>query len=349
MSSVSPISPVRPGDDQADAPARGAADVELSVVTTVSDDLNAAEALRTYREMLDELGMRYEVVCMVDAASGKTVDALRNLAVDWSNLTIFGRRPWSGEDGELATAYKRARGGLILTLPSWLEVVPEDLPKLFSALKDNDMVVCSRDVKPIGQLRQNVLASSFRLFFGHAISDVFCRVRLSRREVLEEVGVYGVRQHFIPSIAASRGYRVVETEVRNAAPRSGRTHFAFHPVGHLHALLDALALFVVMKFLHRPLRFFGAIGGPIFLLGLVTTLVMVLGRVFMGVSLADRPLLIFGVLSIVLGIQIVALGLVGEIIIFSSTRQMKSYRVGTIIRRNRDGSGVREIPYVEKD
>ena len=84
------------------------------------------------------------------------------------------------------------------------------------------MVICTRDAQPIGGMRQALLKRAFGLFFGHAMSDVFCRVRLSRRAVLEEVGGFGVRQHFIPIIAAERGYRVVETPVRSARRHRAR-------------------------------------------------------------------------------------------------------------------------------
>ena len=100
--------------------------------------------------------------------------------------------------------------------------------------------------------------------------------------------------------------------------------------------MDALMLYVVLKFLRRPMRFFGAIGLPIFLLGLLTTAVLVGYRIFGSTALADRPVLIFSVLMIVLGIQIIGLGLVGEIIIFAQSRRMKQYTVRSIQRQSED-------------
>jgi len=95
----------------------------------------------------------------------------------------------------------------------------------------------------------------------------------------------------------------------------------------------------VLKFLRRPLRFFGSIGLPIFLLGTLATAVLVTQK-FFGEPLADRPALIFAVLMVVLGIQIVAIGLVGEIIIFANSRRMKQYAVRDIIRQ-----GNAAVPY----
>jgi len=96
-------------------------------------------------------------------------------------------------------------------------------------------------------------------------------------------------------------------------------------------ILDTLGLYVVLKFMRKPLRFFGAIGLPIFAAGLAFTAVLAADRLFFGTALADRPALVLGVLLIVLGIQIVALGLMGEIIIFASGKQSKDYTVDKIV------------------
>jgi hypothetical protein len=327
-------------------PAPLTGDIELSVVLAASQHSRAVDTLRQYRPALDAMGLGYEVLCVVEATAQSAPADLVELARAWPELQIFARRPWSGEDAELGTAYKRAKGDLILTLPPWMEVAPAELPKLFERIGEGDMVIANRDAQPIGGFQQRLLKRAFRLIFGHTVSDVFSRVRLSRRAVLEEVGGFGVRQHFIPAIAAERGYRVVEADVRTAEGTAGS--FAFRPAGRVSALFDAMTLFVVLKFLRRPLRFFGSIGLPILVAGALLTLALIVGRLFFEMSLADRPALIFGVLMVVLGIQIIAIGLVGEIVIFAGSRHMKQYKVGTIIRRGRNSAEVEEVAHVDE-
>jgi len=94
----------------------------------------------------------------------------------------------------------------------------------------------------------------------------------------------------------------------------------------------------VLKFLRRPLRFFGAIGLPILLVGFAITMVYLMARIFGAVALADRPGLIFAVLMMVLGIQVIALGLVGEIIVFANNRKLRQYSVKALIRRKPSGN-----------
>ena len=325
--------------------AEGLTTPAYSVVLAASRHEPVAEALQQYRPVLASLGKPYEVLCVVESTAQPTLEKLEALREDWPELMIFPRRPWGGEDAELATAYRRAKGDLILTLPPFSEISPDDIPTLFDKISDSDMVIVNRDAQPISASRQKFLKRLFQFFFGHTVSDVFSRVRLSRRSVLEEVGGFGVRQHFIPVIAANRGYRVVEVPIAPPKSEQQATSFNFRPVGHASALFDAMTLFVVLKFLRRPLRFFGAIGLPILLLGTILTLGLVFGRLFFDLSLADRPALIFSVLMIVLGVQVIAIGLVGEIVIFANSRHMKQYKVASIIKREPGSSMVQEVPH----
>lgn len=309
--------------------------LDLSVLIATDADGGVDETLAFYRSALDDLGLRYEVLAIVDGGRTEQMARLRALASDWEALTVIGQRPWSGEDAALSAAVRRSTADLLLMLPGWSQVEPADLSRLVGALGDHDMVSAARRTPEGGTLlgaRQRLFARLLRGMFGRAPSDPFCRVHLVRRETLEDVASFGVRQHFLPVIAAQRGHSVAEVPVAPApAPDAAQSAYVFKPLGHVRALFDALTLYVVLTFLRRPLRFFGAIGLPLFLLGSLITLFLVIQRLLGDTALADRPLLIFAVLMIVLGVQIIAIGLVGEIIIFAGARRMKQYEVAEII------------------
>jgi len=311
---------------------------ELSAIVAVSKVPRLAEMLESYRAGLEGLGHSYELICVTDGGESTSMAALLKLAAKWPELVVLGQRPWSDDDAALLVAVKRARSDLILTLPGWPEIDTGDLPALFDTFGDNDLVIAARTGRAQGGwggLRRNLFHGILKGLFGLSVADPFCRVRLGRKAVLEDAGGLGVRQHFIPSIAAQRGFKVIETPVRPARPEeAGHRRFVFKPLGHVSAVLDALMLYVVLKFLRRPMRFFGAIGLPILLLGLIATAVLVGYRLFGATALADRPVLIFAVMMVVLGIQIIGLGLVGEIIIFSQSRRMKQYTVRSIQRQD---------------
>lgn len=311
---------------------------DLSVIVAAGDVPRLAAMLDSYRASLDALPHTYEVICITDSADKDVVARLTTLAEDWGNLIVLAQRPWNGDDAALVTAIRRARGDLVLTLSGWPEVMPEDLGALFEAMTpDVDMVVADRGAAAQGGLqglRRSALGRMLKGLFGQSLSDPFCRVRLARRAVLEEVGDFGVRQHFLPVIAAQRGYLVTEAALRPAEADREDAKYVFKPLGHLRALFDAMALFVVLKFLRRPLRFFGSIGLPIFLIGAIATFALVMFRLFGDMALADRPALIFAVLMVVLGVQIIAIGLVGEIIIFANAKRIKQYAVRSVIRQS---------------
>ena len=330
----------------------GAERPHLTVLVATDQRDGLRETLGTYREHLDALGQRYEILAIVNGTYTGQLEGLRGLSANWPELTVIGQRPWVGEDAALATGLRRGSGDLVLLLPGWPQIDPADLPALFDAIEGNDMVSAVRTGGPSGGwqgVRQGAFARVLRALFGTVPSDPFCRARLVRRDTLEDAANFGVRQHFLPVIAAQRGHLLAEAPVRPASGASARdARYVFKPLGHLRALLDALALYVVLKFLRRPLRFFGAIGFPIFLVGAIMTSFLVISRLLGETALADRPALIFAVMMVVLGIQIVAIGLVGEIIIFAGARRMKQYDVAEIITST-PGGAVRQETESESD
>jgi hypothetical protein len=313
----------------------------VSCIVAASDVPGLSGFIQSYRAALDGLGRKYELICVTDDADATTVQELKNVAADWPELSILPQRPWSGDDVALATAIRRSKYDLILTLSGWADVEPSELHKLFDALQDNDMVVAARQganqQTGFQGLRRRLLDRLLTQLSGQKFSDPFCRVRLARRQAIAEAAAFGSRQHFIPVVAAERGYRIAEVTMTKASDPQKNSRYVFKPIGHMRALLDGISLYVVLKFMRRPMRFFGSIGLPIFLLGMISTLFIVAMRIFGDVALADRPALIVFVLMIVLGAQIIAIGLIGEIMIFANAQKIKQYTV-----RNRIQGGKAE-------
>ena len=316
----------------------GDARPQLSVVIALEPDVEPAQLLDFYRCGLDTLETPYEVICFFAPGSANQRETLEDVAETWPELRLWPQRPWRGEDAALAVGVRNARAAMVMTLPCWPESDPEDLRKLLDAMAsdDHDMVIADR-VERTGSIvqraRRSTLTRLIRLLFGHRFSDMFSRTRVARREVLQRAAEYGVRQHFLPLLAVSDGYDVAEVSVRSPSADTGfKAPYVFKPLAHVSALFDIMSLYVVLKFLRRPLRFFGAIGLPLMLIGGAITAFLIGERLILGEALTDRPALIFSVMMIVLGVQITALGLIGEIVIFSASRRMKTYDVAKIIR-----------------
>ncbi|MCV6585587.1 MAG: glycosyl transferase family 2 [Marinibacterium sp.] len=309
---------------------------DLSVlVVAEGDGQGLVDLIGGYRAALDGMDLSYEVLLLFDHAAQPLAALAQEIAQSWPQLDLSPQRPWTDDDTALRLGIKRAAGGSILVLPGWPEIDPAGIPDLVAALDDADMVAAERQGLALSgwhRLRSRMIQGMLGLLFKTRIRDVFCRARAGQADAMRKVSELGVRQHFLPVVAMSEGYHVAEVPVSAVPDPDGARVYRFKPLAHISALVDILTLYVGLKFLKRPLRFFGSVGVPMILLGSLAILVVVLQRLFFETALADRPAMVFAVMLLVLGIQIVALGLVGEIIIFASSRRIRDYEIDTIIR-----------------
>lgn len=306
-----------------------------AIVTAEGDGQGMAALLEGYLEALAARGEPFELICVFDHASPEIAGIVRDLGQRWPMLTGIGQRPWSGEDGALKVGIDRAMGDILLTLPGWSEIAASEIPRLLDALGEDDMVTGVRregSKSGLQRARMGVTHSLISFLFGQRFQDVFCRARAGRAEAFRKIADLGVRQHFLPVVAAAEGYRVSEISLAPETTGAAPPTYSVKIFGYISAFIDILTLYVGLKFLRRPLRFFGAIGLPLLLVGALITAWLIVSRLFLGEALADRPALVFSVMMMVLGVQILALGLIGEIVIFSSSRRMRTYEIETIIR-----------------
>ncbi len=150
-----------------------------------------------------------------------------------------------------------------------------------------------------------------------------------RRQVVEDVSLYGDQHRFIALLAQSQGFRVTEVDV----PQSPKDRYdGGYPIKeYAHRALDILTVLFLVRFTKKPLRFFGMLGVSMFLLGAALIFFMVIQRLFFDQGLADRPALLLASLLAVLGLQLFAIGLLGELIIFTHARSIKDYQVQEVV------------------
>jgi hypothetical protein len=303
----------------------------LSIVVPVSQDRSdIGETYLRYREVVRGLGIAHEFIFVAGYGAPQALNALQALKEHDKRLRIVILRRWVGE-AALGSGFRRARGETILILPADPQIDPADIPRVLAGLDGADVAVGRPWPVTSSPLEHWQARASHRLLkslFGHGFNDRVCVVWAMRRPVLDEIMVYGPKLHLLPLLALERGFRM-----REVTTHEGRTGAAMRLSlsGRLRIALEILALYLVLKFIRTPLRFFGRIGLPVLLVGLVYTGGLGIARLFFRVGLASRPALILGVLMIVLGIQILALGLIGELIVFATGRRLKDYTVEKIV------------------
>lgn len=304
----------------------------LSAIIPVAEGADDIKATyHEYKRGLDATGLPYEVIYVVDGGHRHLLPDIKALKDSGEPIKIISFSRAFGETAALTAGFDHATGDTLLTLPAHRQVEPEAIPLLVEALRECDMAVAWR--WPRSDQRLNVWQSKLyhallRTLLKSPFHDLGSGARAFHRGVIEEVRIYGDQHRFLPLIALSHGFNVKEVKV----PQPARGRFWAAPLGaYPRRLLDVLAIYFLIKFTRKPLRFFGLIGGSILLLGGLIMALLLVERLFLGEALADRPLLLLGSLLVVLGIQIIAVGLIGEIIIFAFLSEQREYRIEQIV------------------
>ena len=307
--------------------------VALSAVVPVTERYDDPTALyREYRDGVAAAGMAFEFIYVLDGDYPAVFDALQALKSQGEPIKIIKFAKWFGEANALNAAAAAAAGDIILTLPAYRQVKAEEIPRLVAALDECDMAVGRR--WPRGDSKFNLVQAKvfhgiLKLLLDSPLNDLGCGARALKRRVIDELNIYGDQHRFLPLLAERQGFSVREI---NMAQDQGDMVKRIYPIGvYVRRVLDLLTIFFLVKFTKKPLRFFGLIGLTVLALGLLLTLYLVFERTFLGVGLADRPALILSTLMVVLGIQIISVGLIGEIVIFTRAKDSKEYNIDEII------------------
>lgn len=306
-----------------------AATVELSVVVPVLHEQPAiAEFHARLHRGLAPLGRRFEVIYVVDGPHRATLDALKVLRRRIGGIEILTFARAMGEAAALTVGLRHATGSIVLTVPTELEVDPAELPRLVRALEASGADIVTLARRSPGRAGRGKLERVLDALLQSRFEDVRSPIRALRARVAAELSLYGNQHRFLPLIAQAQGFTVEEL----AVPAPGRASLGLARAGAWPSLaLDVVTLYFLLKFLTKPFRFFGGFGFLTLALGGLATAWLVFERLVLGVPLGDRPALILSTLMVVLGIQIVAVGLIGELVTFAWAREAKDYKVDRIV------------------
>ena len=306
----------------------------LSVIVPVSDRYdNSGSLAHEYLDALIETGRDFELVYVLDGQHSDLCEELLRLARQDTRLRIIQLAKSFGEAATLSAGLENTSGDVVVTLPAYYQVEASDIEKLITEIDVSDMA--------IGARWPRVAASGFEVFRRKAFhwlvksvtsisfSDLGCGARAFKRIVATEVPIYGDLHRFFPLLAHRRGFRVSEVQLRQSDKDRYEKGYGFKT--YLRRFLDIFTILFLVRFTKKPLRFFGTIGSITFLSGGIFLLFIVVERLFFGVALADRPALLLSSLLVVLGIQIFALGLLGELIIFTHAKELKEYSIDRIV------------------
>ena len=307
---------------------------KVSAIVPVSERYdNSGSLARNYLDALKATGRDFELVFVLDGKHSSLCDRLLELAGSESRLRIIQLAKNFGEATALSAGIEHTEGDIVLTLPAYYQVDEGEISKLLAELDNCDMAIAVRWPRAAASRFEVFRRKAFHWLVssvtGSSFSDLGCGVRAFKRDVADEVPIYGDQHRFIPLLARRRGFRVREVQLRQSD--KDRFDKGYGTKIYLQRFLDIFTVVFLVRFTKKPLRFFGTIGGIMFLIGGVFLLYVIVERLFFGVNLADRPALLLSSLLVVLGLQIFALGLLGELIIFTHARELKEYTIERIV------------------
>jgi glycosyltransferase involved in cell wall biosynthesis len=313
----------------------------LSVIMPVGKR-HAADIAALYAEYkvgLATLDLPYEFIVVLDGPRPEVAATLQRLLERGENLIVISLTKRFGEATALMAGFQRASGRVIVTAPAYHQIQGSELGKLVRALDKSDMAIGRRWPR-VGSRFEVIRRDAFHRLIatgGQRFNDLGCGARAMKRRVLEEISLYGDQHRFLPVLANRQGFRIVEVDA--AQSPLDRYEGGYPPKEYLHRILDIFTVFFLVRFTKKPLRFFGMVGASTFVIGAALVAYLAIDRLVFQHALADRPALLLSSLLVVLGMQLFALGLLGELIIFTHARDIKDYQIDEVVRYP-DGAGV---------
>jgi glycosyltransferase involved in cell wall biosynthesis len=285
------------------------------VVPLLNEEATLEELYREIATALEPRGEPFEVVFVDDGSTDRSLDVLHHLHDTAENVVVIHLRRNFGKAAALKAGFLEARGEIIVTIDADLQDDPAEIPQLLAKLDEEFDLVSGwktrRNDPFLRRLFSRIFNATTGLISGVRLHDVNCGLKAYRTEVLQDMRLYGELHRFIPVLAAYQGYRIAEIPVNHRAREHGRSRYG--PERYLRGFLDLLSVTFMGRYRYRPLHLFGGVG---LLMGAVGFIVLLYLSVlwFWGQGIGGRPLFFLGVLLMVVGIQLVSLGLLSELI-----------------------------------
>ena len=300
--------------------------IAFSVVIPLYNEEQSLEELhRRLTDTLATLSDRFEIIFVDDGSIDNSFAVIKNLHQRDSRVKAVRFRRNFGKSTALSAGFKKARGKIIVTLDADLQDLPEEIPSLLNKLEQGYDLVSGWKKKRKDSLIRKIASWLFNrvtsFFTGVKLHDFNCGLKCYRRELVDEMALYGELHRYIPAIANWKGFRVGEVKVGHHPRMHGVSKFGSER--YLRGLFDLLTVIMLTKYPEKPLHFFGLLGTILSLSGLAINLYMAVLRIS-GKWISNRPLLLLGILLLILGVQFIFFGLMGELIVFSSQKE-KSY------------------------
>jgi glycosyltransferase involved in cell wall biosynthesis len=290
----------------------------LSVVIPLFNEEENIQLLHErLRKALDPLAQEYEILFVDDGSTDRSLSLLEKIQADDKRVIVLSLRRNFGQTAAFAAGFDFARGDVVVTMDGDLQNDPTDIPKLLEMIKDNDLVSGWRKKRkdPFFTRRFPSIIANWLIskVTGVKLHDYGCSLKAYRREVIKNLKLYGEMHRFIPAVASWYGVRVAEVETVHHPRLHGKSKYGISRT--IKVVLDLITVKFLQSFSTKPIQFFGPVGVLSGFLGFLILLYLTIDKLFFGNPIGGRPLILLGALLIIVGIQLIGMGLLGEMLV----------------------------------
>ena len=290
---------------------------EISVVIPMRNEAaNVAELYRELTSTLTAFARSFEIIAIDDGSTDETFDLLARLQAQDGRLRVIRFRRNFGQTAAFAAGFAHARGRYIVTSDGDLQNDPTDIPRMIELAEREqvDIVAGWRKDRKDAFINRRLPSLIANWIISHAtgvkLHDYGCSLKVFRSEVVKPMKIYGEMHRFLPAIASEFGVRIAEYVVNHRARRHGASNYGISRT--IRVILDLLTVKFLISYSTRPLQIFGLLGFAMGSVGTLALLWLAYVKYFQHQGIADRPLLLFGILLVFTGVQLVTLGLLAE-------------------------------------
>lgn len=297
------------------------------VIPAYNEEESLDELISSIEKSFKNIKKTYEIIFIDDGSTDTTLDILKKYSQKHENIHVYSFRKNQGKSPALTVGFHKAKGKYILTMDADLQDDPMNVERLIQKMNEGfDMVSGWRKDRKDSLFK----VASSRTFnrivvpklFGLRLNDLNCGLKLYKKEVIEDLTIYGGMHRFIPVLAHSNGFKVTEVPIVHHERKYG--YSKYKPTKILTDIPDLITMYFLIKYNNRPLHFFTQIGIVPFFIGSLILLYLTYEKI-LGNSIGGRPLLIFGAIFIIAGIQTIFTGLIADLVVNMNQDKQTEY------------------------
>ena len=296
--------------------------MKLSFVIPVYNEEKSLKEL--HKKIIENIpNTSYEIIFIDDGSTDNSHAIINEIAKRDPNIKLIRFRTNFGKAAALQAGFDKAMGDVIFTMDADLQDDPKEIPGFLEKINEGYDLVSGWKKKRKDPITKRLPSKIFNLItsmvFHLHLHDYNCGYKAYRKEAAKSLNIYGELYRYIPAIVWSKGFSVAEIVVTHHKRKFGKSKYGASRL--VRGFLDLLTVTMITKYQRSPLYLFGASGLIISAIGFIISIWLAVEKIFFGMSLSNRPLLFLGILLIVVGVQLISLGLLGEMIVYSSRQK----------------------------